>query len=152
MVRAFRLPVVSERPATRGECLDGPRPCPYVTCRFHLLVSVARDGRLLASRDFDENDEESIAAALYEMTETCALDVADMGGATFERVSDMLGLPAQKSEQIQVQALARIRDLGVDFEEREHPEDSYARYVNMGADELSEIAALLKARQRKASK
>ena len=29
------------RPLTRAECKDGPRPCPWVSCRHHLLLEVA---------------------------------------------------------------------------------------------------------------
>jgi hypothetical protein len=30
------------RPTTRGECLQEARPCPWVSCRHHLLLEVAR--------------------------------------------------------------------------------------------------------------
>ena len=30
------------RPRTRADCLDGPRPCPWASCRHHLLFEVAR--------------------------------------------------------------------------------------------------------------
>jgi hypothetical protein len=29
------------RPTTRGECLQEARPCPWVSCRHHLLLEVA---------------------------------------------------------------------------------------------------------------
>lgn len=44
-----RLPVVGQRdplakPETVGDCRGGIRPCPFVTCRFNLLVDVLEDG------------------------------------------------------------------------------------------------------------
>ena len=29
------------RPITRADCIDGPRPCPWVSCRHHLLLEIA---------------------------------------------------------------------------------------------------------------
>jgi len=26
-------------PRTRGDCVDGPRPCPFVRCRYHLWLT-----------------------------------------------------------------------------------------------------------------
>src|SRR5574337_1021758 len=145
MVRA-RLHVMNERPTTRGECVDGPRPCPFVTCRHHLLVDVGADGRLLRSHDFDEEDEGSIADALCEMSETCSLDVAALGGADAERVGDLVGISREEVHRC-IQGVGRqlSRDA---FEECEHPEDFYLRYADTGADDLAEIAAELRRRDR----
>lgn len=30
-----------QRPRTRAECIDGPRPCPWASCRHHLLLEIA---------------------------------------------------------------------------------------------------------------
>ena len=35
MTAATKLPVL-QRPRTRGECVDVPRPCPFVECRYNL--------------------------------------------------------------------------------------------------------------------
>ena len=32
------------KPQTRAECVDGPRPCPYVSCKHHLYLDVRRRG------------------------------------------------------------------------------------------------------------
>ncbi len=29
-----------ERPKLRSECVDGPRPCPFVSCKYHLYLDV----------------------------------------------------------------------------------------------------------------
>src|SRR5689334_22794199 len=35
-----------ERPRTVGDCRNGPRPCPWVSCRFNLLLDVDKHGAL----------------------------------------------------------------------------------------------------------
>src|SRR3954447_3808561 len=30
-----------EKPRTRAECAEGPRPCPYVSCKHHLFIDVS---------------------------------------------------------------------------------------------------------------
>jgi hypothetical protein len=40
------LEAANEQPRTRDECRDGPRPCPWVSCRFHLLVRQNARGAL----------------------------------------------------------------------------------------------------------
>ena len=54
------------KPKTRADCINGPRPCPYATCRHHLQTDIDRFGRLIIYwPDIDD------------MPETCALDVVD---------------------------------------------------------------------------
>lgn len=137
-------------PATRGECRGGVRPCPLVSCRYHLLLDIAEDGRLFMTRDVDAEDVESIVEALREMPETCALDVAERGGVSARDVGEILGMHHKVIERTVRETAAR---LGVeydedDFDEREHPEDFYVRYSLMGADELAEVAAELRRRAR----
>lgn len=76
------LPLYPQRPRTRGECADVPRPCPFVSCRYHLLLQVGSNGRIFATRGEDPT----------EMTESCALDVADRGPAEAGKVATLLGL------------------------------------------------------------
>lgn len=46
-----RLPVIQPdpfaRPKTVGDCRNGIRPCPFVTCRFSLLADVLSDGEIV---------------------------------------------------------------------------------------------------------
>lgn len=146
MVRAVHLRVL---PETRGECRGGARPCPLVSCRMHLLLDVAEDGRLFMTRDLDEGDADSIVDALREMPETCALDVAAAGGMTFEQVAVLMSMRKQSVDQVEKRALERLRAAEHDWEEREHPEDFYVRYSNMGATELAEVAAELRRRNKR---
>lgn len=80
-----------ERPKTRGDCVNGPRPCPWVSCRHHLYLDVKPNGNLLVRQDVEIED----------MTESCSLDVADRGGATMEEVGAALGISRQAVEQIE---------------------------------------------------
>lgn len=154
MVRAIHLRVL---PETRGECRGGMRPCPLVSCRHHLLlVDVTRavggqlgETNVFFSRDFDENDADSITDALMTMAETCSLDVADMGGLTSQGVGELLGIGVSAVEKIQNKAARAIRASGTEFDEREHPEDFYTRYSNMGANELAEVTAELRRRAKR---
>lgn len=137
-------------PATRAECVDGARPCPLVSCRYHLLLEVGSDGRLLRSRDFDEQDPDSIVDVLVAMDETCALDARAKapGGLTVERISELLNSEILLVKTAQARAAERIRSADLDWDVREHPEDPYLRYTVMGEDELAEVTAELRERQR----
>jgi len=87
------------RPKTRGDCLYGPRPCPYAGCPHHLAVDVTRTGNLLINFP----DLES-----WEIPETCALDVADRGGETLERCGELMNFTRERCRQVQNIALAKI--------------------------------------------
>jgi hypothetical protein len=92
-----------ERPRTRAECVAGPRPCPWVGCRFHLWGEVSDAGGLTIFRP--EVDP-------LDMDDTCALDLADRGGMTLEEVADRFNLTRERIRQIEDMAL---RKLGADF-------------------------------------
>jgi len=85
-------------PLVRGLCPES-RPCPYVSCRNHLLVDSVRSVKTkvheLASSVLTGNGAdwttEQIWEALDMLPETCALDVAERGGATQDEVAKLLG-------------------------------------------------------------
>lgn len=89
------------RPRLRAECLDGPRPCPYVSCQHHLYLDVTESGSL--KLNFPDVE-------VWDMQETCALDVADRGGATLEDVGDLLNLTRERTRQIEAKALSQVRE------------------------------------------
>jgi hypothetical protein len=126
MVRAVHLRVL---PATRGECKDGPRPCPLVSCRFHLLLDVSKDGRLCRTIPFDENAPESILEALSAMRETCALDVADQGGIFEWELAQLLNLRHTQLADIEARAQRKVKESGIGIEFDEHPDDPYLRHM-----------------------
>ncbi|NIR31713.1 MAG: DNA-binding protein [Gammaproteobacteria bacterium] len=99
-----RLPVVDDeearRPRTRRDCKDGPRPCPYVACRHHLYIDVQPKRGSLTLNWPDRGVD--------EIPQTCALDVADQGGLTLERVADLLNLTRERIRQIEASALRKV--------------------------------------------
>ncbi len=93
----------SMRPKTRAECLDGQRPCPFVSCAHHLYLDVSpRTGAI--KLNFPDLE-------VTEMTETCALDVADRGGTTLEEVGAIMNLTRERIRQVEVKGLAKLQAL-----------------------------------------
>lgn len=85
------------RPRVRGDCVDGPRPCPWVTCRWNLLVYV-KGGKGRKPPKVIELDA----------AESCALDVADAGGQTLDGVSKFLGVTRERVRQVEEKALRKL--------------------------------------------
>src|SRR5262249_27665897 len=48
---------------------------------------------------------------VWEMTETCALDVADRGGTTLEEVGAIMNLTRERIRQVEVKGLAKLQAL-----------------------------------------
>jgi hypothetical protein len=93
----------NERPVVRADCVGGERPCPFVSCQHHLYLDVsARTGAI--KLNFPDLD-------VWEMTETCALDVADRGGTTLEEVGAIMNLTRERIRQVEVKGLARLAAL-----------------------------------------
>lgn len=86
-------------PRTRAEC-PTERPCPHVGCRHHLFLEVNKTG----SVRFNHPDLE-----VWDLQESCALDVAERGGETMEAVGEVLGVTRERVRQIEIAALARLR-------------------------------------------
>lgn len=90
---------IGARPTTRAACRDGPRPCPWVSCRHHLLADVSEFGAL--KLNFPDRD-------LDELPASCALDVAEQGGLSLEAVGALLNVTRERARQIEVAALRKI--------------------------------------------
>jgi hypothetical protein len=91
------------KPKTRAECLEGERPCPFVSCKHHLYLDVsARTGAI--KLNFPDLE-------VWEMNETCALDVADRGGTTLEEVGAIMNLTRERIRQVEVKGLAKLQAL-----------------------------------------
>jgi hypothetical protein len=92
-----------ERPHARVECAEGQRPCPFVSCQHHLYLDVsARTGAI--KLNFPDLE-------VWEMTESCALDVADRGGTTLEEVGAIMNLTRERIRQVEVKGLAKLAAL-----------------------------------------
>jgi hypothetical protein len=48
---------------------------------------------------------------VWEMTETCALDIADRGGTTLEEVGAIMNLTRERIRQVEVKGLAKLAAL-----------------------------------------
>jgi hypothetical protein len=91
------------KPRTREECVDGPRPCPFVSCKHHLFIDVsARTGAI--KLNFPDLEG-------WDLGESCALDVADRGGTTLEDVGAIMNLTRERIRQVEVKALAKLEAL-----------------------------------------
>jgi hypothetical protein len=91
------------RPKLRVECSEGARPCPFVSCKHHLYLDVsARTGAI--KLNFPDLE-------VWEMNETCALDVADRGGTTLEEVGAIMNLTRERIRQVEVKGLAKLQAL-----------------------------------------
>jgi hypothetical protein len=100
------LPIFDDldRPSTRGECKEGERPCPYVSCKHHLYLDVNPE---TGSIKLNFPDLE-----VWEMAETCSLDVADRGGITLEEVGEILNLTRERIRQVEVRGLLKLKMVG----------------------------------------
>jgi hypothetical protein len=95
--------VAFDRPVTRSDCAEGARPCPFVSCAHHLYLDVfERTGAI--KLNFPDLE-------VWEMTESCSLDVADRGGATLEEAGAMMNLTRERIRQMEVLALAKLERL-----------------------------------------
>src|SRR5690606_19836999 len=90
------------KPRVRAACAGGARPCPYVSCKHHLYVDVSpRTGAI--KLNFPDLD-------VWEMGDSCALDVADRGGTTLEDVGAIMNLTRERIRQVEVKAMAKRED------------------------------------------
>ncbi len=89
------------RPITRDECKTMARPCPFVSCSHHLYLDINPESGAI-KLNFPHLD-------VWEMAETCSLDVADRGGITLEEVGAILNLTRERIRQVEVRGLTKIK-------------------------------------------
>jgi hypothetical protein len=103
---ALMAELEASRPKTRADCASGPRPCPYVSCKYNLYVDVnPRTGSV--KMNFPDKD-------LDEIGDTCALDVADRGGITLEDVGVIMNLTRERVRQLETRGLVKLRVIADD--------------------------------------
>lgn len=91
-----------ERPRARGECLNGPRPCPWVSCRHHLYLEVVNGGSAVRL-------PRGLGVEPEMLEPSCSLDVADGGAVTLEEVAEYLGVTRERVRQVEEMALTKYR-------------------------------------------
>jgi hypothetical protein len=98
---------IKSRPRTRGDCENGERPCPWASCRYHLALDVnPNTGSIKVNFPHLE---------VWEMPETCALDVADRCGETLEEVGGVANLTRERVRQLEDLTLAKLREACAEF-------------------------------------
>jgi hypothetical protein len=91
----------AERPMTRSECRDAPRPCPWVSCKHHLYLDInPRTGSI--KLNFPDLEP-------WELQHTCALDVADNGALTLEEIGLITNLTRERVRQVEVRGLLTLK-------------------------------------------
>ncbi len=94
------------RPMARVDCVQGTnaeRPCPFVSCKHHLYLDVnPRNGAI--KLNFPEIE-------VWDMPETCALDIADRGGVTLDEVGEIMNLTRERVRQLETRGLAKLKAL-----------------------------------------
>ena len=91
-----------ERPMRRSDCIDTPRPCPFVSCTHHLFLDVSRDSTAI-TLSYPH-------LVVWEMKDSCSLDVADRQGLTLEEVGRITDRTRERVRQIETLGLNKIKE------------------------------------------
>jgi len=105
-LEAVMQEIEAHRPRERVECATGPRPCMFISCKHHLYLDV---NPATGSIKLNFPDKE-----VWEMNETCALDVADRGGITLEEVGAIMNLTRERIRQVETRGLLKLRAIAED--------------------------------------
>lgn len=99
------VPVAPSRlPRTRRECEGGARPCPLVSCRHHLFLDV---NPLTGSIKLNFP-----GLAVWELPETCSLDVAARSSHTLAQLAPLFGMVSEQgARQLLLRALEAAEPL-----------------------------------------
>jgi hypothetical protein len=120
------------KPRNRAECAEGPRPCPFVSCKHHLFIDVSpRTGAI--KLNFPDLE-------VWDLGESCALDVADKHGTTLEDVGAIMNLTRERIRQVEVKALAKLEALSDMYSLRDHVDEGPVgkrRLPQLSKEELS---------------
>ncbi len=96
----------ARRPRSRSECATAQRPCMFISCKHHLYLDVNPS---TGSIKLNFPDKE-----VWELDETCALDVADRGGITLEEVGSIMNLTRERIRQVETRGLLKLRAIAED--------------------------------------
>ena len=97
-----------ERPTTWGECRELGLPedgCPWASCVHHNYLVVSNAGTIKIDGG-EHRDPDDMGPS------GCSLGVAERGGLTLEEVGNILNLTRERSRQIEVRTLLKIRLTG----------------------------------------
>jgi hypothetical protein len=98
--------IEAARPRSRADCANTARPCMFISCKHHLYLDVNPS---TGSIKLNFPDKE-----VWELAETCALDVADRGGITLEEVGSIMNLTRERIRQVETRGLLKLRAVADD--------------------------------------
>lgn len=112
---------MSTRPRKRSECSSVARPCPYLSCRYNLGISIQADGSLIrisktrkkvlkthaTDNDLDEWIDEMVDA-MNDLPHSCVLDAVELGPSTLQEVADTMGMTREGVRKICDGALRKL--------------------------------------------
>ena len=110
--------IETNRPKTRADCINSPRPCMFVSCKHNLYLDVNPE---TGSIKLNFPDKE-----IWELPYTCALDVAEKGGITLEEVGEIMNLTRERIRQVETRGLLKLRE-SVDGDPPPPPRDQVRR-------------------------
>lgn len=84
----------------RSDCVDGPRPCPLVGCRYNNYLRVTNTGKIKLGPWKEPED--------VPPEQSCSLDIADNGSQTLETIGMIMDLTRERVRQIETLALHKI--------------------------------------------
>lgn len=88
------------RPKTRGDCVNVPRPCPYVACKHNLFLDTSETGSIILNFPHLEPDQ-------MPADRSCSLDLAARRPMTLEEIAVVTNLTRERIRQIELKALIR---------------------------------------------
>lgn len=115
----------TERPKKRADCKDGPRPCPWISCKYSTFFDTPHsDGRkrLVVLKETSTLKIDKLADEWLDQWETCSyscsLDAADDGPLEdLEIIADSLGITVKNVATTYARALQKVRGEVVDVED-----------------------------------
>ena len=99
--QALLAEIQGNRPKSRADCINSPRPCVFVSCKYNLYLDVNPE---TGSIKLNFPDKE-----IWELEYTCALDVAEKGGITLEEVGEIMNLTRERIRQVETRGLEKVR-------------------------------------------
>ena len=91
-----------QRPLDRWECqISGLRPCPFISCKYHLLWDIT-DLYKLGRHAFRRLSDDQIIDLIQRMECTCMLDVTDLyaEGVSEKVLGRLLHMTRQRVNQL----------------------------------------------------
>lgn len=106
-----RLLSPDEKPRTRAECAEIPRPCVFVSCKYNLFLDVMRNKKGQVTSVVENKGVN--CPSQVPPGESCALDVAERGPKSMDDVGALLRLRRQRIEQLEKELLIKLREAAI---------------------------------------